>query len=122
MLEASQSAASLKSIKALILVDMIADKQLVIKRETNSTPWLTDAIWSAARKLNRPEFVEESTLIEDDHLPFLRAGIPAVDIIDLDYPDWHQAGDTLDKVSAASMQAVGDVLLAALPAIELRVK
>jgi Zn-dependent M28 family amino/carboxypeptidase len=122
VLNAAQDAASLKRIKALILVDMIADKQLVIKRETNSTPWLTDAIWSAARKLNRPDFVEESTLIEDDHLPFLRAGIPAVDIIDLDYPDWHQAGDTLDKVSAASMQAVADVLLAALPAIELRVK
>jgi Zn-dependent M28 family amino/carboxypeptidase len=122
VLNAAQDAASLKRIKALILVDMIADKQLVIKRETNSTPWLTDAIWSAARKLNRPDFVEESTLIEDDHLPFLRAGIPAVDIIDLEYPDWHEAGDTLDKVSAESMQAVGDVLLAALPAIELRVK
>ena len=122
VLNAAQDAASLKRIKALILVDMIADKQLVIKRETNSTPWLTDAIWSAARKLNRPEFVEESTPIEDDHLPFLRAGVPAVDLIDLDYPDWHQAGDTLDKVSAASLQAVGDVLLAALPAIELRVK
>jgi glutaminyl-peptide cyclotransferase len=127
VLDASQSAASLKSIKALILVDMIADKQLTIKREANSTPWLTDAIWSAARKLNRREFVEESTIVEDDHLPFLRAGIPAADIIDLQYPDesmryWHTAEDTLDKVSAESMQAVGDVLLAALPAIELRIR
>ena len=84
-------------------------------------------IWSAARQLNRPEFAPETTLVEDDHLPFLRAGIPAVDIIDLEYPDatmryWHTAEDTLDKVSAQSMQVVGDVLLAALPAIELRVK
>jgi hypothetical protein len=122
VLDASQSAASLKNIKAMILVDMIADRDLVLKRETRSTPWLVDAFWSAARQLTRPEFVEEETPIDDDHLPFLAAGVPAVDIIDLDYPDWHQPGDTLDKVSAESMQAVGDVLLAALPAIELRVK
>ena len=120
--EAAQEEGTLKDIKALVLVDMIGDKELVLKRESNSTPWLTDVIWSAARKLNRPEFVPESTPIEDDHLPFLRAGVPAVDIIDLDYPDWHKPGDTLDKVSAQSLQAVGDVLLAALPAIELRVK
>jgi hypothetical protein len=111
----------------MILVDMIADKELTIKRDENSTPWLNDAIWSAARKLKRPEFVEATTLIEDDHLPFLRAGIPAVDIIDLEYPDptmryWHTAEDTLDKVSAEGMQVVGDVLIAALPAIELRVR
>ena len=122
VLNAAQDAASLKRIKALVLVDMIADRQLSIKREANSTPWLTDIIWSAARKLGRAEFVEETTPIEDDHLPFLRAGIPAVDIIDLEYPYWHTAGDTLEHVSAQSMQAVGDVLLAALPGIELRVK
>jgi glutaminyl-peptide cyclotransferase len=122
VLEAAKDAASLKRMKALILVDMIGDRDLVLKRESNSTPWLTDAIWSAARKLNRPEFVAESTPIEDDHLPFLAAGIPAVDIIDLDYPHWHQEGDTLDKVSPSSLQVVGDVLLAALPSIELRLK
>ena len=125
--EAATDAASLKSIRAMILIDMVADRQLTIKRDENSTPWLNDAIWSAARKLKRPEFVEATTLIEDDHLPFLRAGIAAVDIIDLEYPDatmryWHTAEDTLDKVSAESLQVVGDVLLAALPAIELRVK
>jgi hypothetical protein len=65
--------------------------------------------------------------VEDDHLPFLRAGIPAVDIIDLEYPDvsnryWHTAEDTLDKVSPHGLQVVGDVLLEALPAIELRVR
>jgi glutaminyl-peptide cyclotransferase len=118
---------TLKQIKGMILVDMIGDSNLVIKRESNSTPWLKDAIWSAARQLNRPEFVAESTPVEDDHLPFLAAGVPAVDLIDLDYPDasmryWHTADDTLDKTSAKSLQAVGDVLLAALPAIELRVR
>jgi Zn-dependent M28 family amino/carboxypeptidase len=125
--QASQNAASLRQIKAMILVDMIADKELTFKRDENSTPWLTDVIWSVARKLNRPEFSAETTYVEDDHLPFLRAGIPAVDIIDLEYPDvsnryWHTAEDTLDKVSPHGLQVVGDVLLEALPAIELRVR
>ena len=119
---AAQKAGTIKDIKGLILVDMIGDADLVVKRESNSTPWLTDAIWSAARELKRPEFVSASTPIEDDHLPFLAAGVPAADVIDLDYPDWHKAGDTLDKVSAKSLQAVGDVLLRALPKIELRIK
>jgi len=120
-------AGTAKQIKAMILVDMIADRDLVIKRESNSTPWLKDVIWSAAKRLNRPEFVSDATPIEDDHLPFLAAGIDSVDLIDLDYPDatmryWHTADDTLDKTAAASLQAVADVLLAALPAIELRIK
>jgi Iap family predicted aminopeptidase len=74
--------------------------------------------------LNRREFVSDSTPIEDDHLEFLAAGIPSVDIIDLEYPDassrfWHTQEDTIDKISAASLQAVGDVVLAALPALEM---
>lgn len=123
----AEKAGTLKNIKGVILVDMIADKDLEFKREANSTPWLTDAIWSAARELTRPEFIAESTPIEDDHLPFLAAGVPATDIIDLDYPDasmryWHTAEDTLDKLSPKSLQIVGDVLLKALPTIERRVK
>jgi Zn-dependent M28 family amino/carboxypeptidase len=119
---------TLKDIKALVLVDMIGDADLTIKRESSSTAWLTDAIWTAARRLKRPEFLSESLAIDDDHIPFLRAGVPAVDIIDFAYPEypdnryWHTAEDTLDKVSAKSLQAVGDVLLEALPAIELRVR
>jgi glutaminyl-peptide cyclotransferase len=127
--EQAQKAGEVAShdLRALILVDMIGDKNLTIKREAQSTPWLTDIIWSAARQLQRPEFVAVETPISDDHLPFLQAGIPAVDLIDLEYPDasnayWHTAEDTIDKVSAESLQAVGDVLLAALPGIEIRVK
>ena len=48
----------------------------------------------------------------DDHTPFLEANIAAIDIIDFDYPYWHTTQDTLDKVSAESMQAIGDTLLA----------
>ena len=113
---------SVKQIGALVLVDMIGDRDLMIKRESHSTPWLTDIIWARARALRRSEFVEERTPILDDHVPFLEAGIPAVDIIDLDYPHWHEASDTLDKVSADSMKIVGDVLLSALPEIETRIR
>jgi len=120
--EQLKKAGAVQDVKAFILVDMIGDTDLGIRREQNSTAWLTDAIWSAAKKLERPEFLDEPTPIEDDHLEFLAAGIPSVDIIDLDYSAWHTAEDTLDRVSAKSLQAVGDVLLAALPAIELRVK
>ena len=119
---AAGKAGTLKDIRALVLVDMVGDRDLRIMRESHSTPWLTDAIWNAARRLKRPEFVEDATPIEDDHLEFLAAGVPAVDIIDLDYPAWHTREDTLDKISAASLQAVGDVLLASLPEIAKRLR
>jgi Zn-dependent M28 family amino/carboxypeptidase len=117
----ARKSGSLSSVKAMILVDMIADRQLQIRREEASTPWLTEAIWASARKLKQPAFMSESLRVEDDHMAFLEAGIPAVDIIDLDYPAWHTEADTLDKVSADSLQVVGDVLLAALPEILERV-
>jgi Zn-dependent M28 family amino/carboxypeptidase len=113
---------SLATLKALLLVDMIGDRDLVIRRDTNSTPWLTNVIWETAKRHNLDEyFIPDSTRIEDDHLPFLAAGIPSVDIIDLDYEAWHTAKDTLDAVSARSLQVVGDVVLAALPTIEAHV-
>ena len=118
--DAARQDGTLKDIRALILVDMIGDSDLRILREPRSTRWLTDTIWSAAKKLKRPEFVDQDFEVEDDHIPFLEAGVQAIDLIDLDYPHWHQAGDTLDKISPKALQAVGDVLLAALPEIEKR--
>jgi Zn-dependent M28 family amino/carboxypeptidase len=113
---------SLGSLKAMILVDMIGGRNLRIKRDSASTPWLNDVIWSAAKRLKLDDhFVPQDTTIGgDDHFPFLQAAIPSVDIIDLEYEHWHTAGDTLDAVSARSLQVVGDVLLAALPQIEAR--
>jgi Zn-dependent M28 family amino/carboxypeptidase len=119
--QAARRDGSLKQVRAMILVDMIGDRDLRIKREADSTRWLKDVIWTAAKRLNYGNvFVDEETPIADDHIPFLDAGVPAVDIIDLDYGPWHTAGDTLDKVSARSMQIVGDVLNEALPEIEKR--
>lgn len=119
--QVARQAGSLASLKALLLVDMIGDRDLRIRRELNSTRWLADIVWSAARAQRLSEhFLDEGVEIEDDHQPFLEAGVPSLDIIDLDYPAWHTPQDTLDAVSAGSLQVVGDVLLAALPAIERR--
>jgi hypothetical protein len=117
--QAAREAKALGSVRALVLVDMIGDRELKIRRDTRSTAWLTNLIWTAARRLNHhATFVDETTDVDDDHVPFLAAGVPAVDIIDLDYPQWHTPDDTLEHVSARSLQIVGDVLLAALPDIE----
>ncbi len=119
--DAARRAGTLSSIKALVLVDMIGDRQLNIRRESYSSPWLTEILWSTAQRLGLDDaFVPEVLAVEDDHVPFLQAGVQAVDIIDLDYEPWHTAGDTLDKVSARSLEVVGKVLLDALPKIEAR--
>jgi glutaminyl-peptide cyclotransferase len=102
---------------------MIGDRDLVIRRDEMSTPWLTDTIWNAAKRIGHGRiFVDQSTRVEDDHIPFLQAGVDAVDIIDLDYPAWHTPADNLSNVSARSLQIVGDVLLAAVPDIESRLR
>ena len=119
--EAAKRDGSLASLKAMVLVDMIGDRDLQIKRDVNSTAWLTEVIWDAARRQKLTAYFRpDRTQIEDDHVPFLQAGVPSVDIIDLEYEAWHTAKDTLDAVSARSLQIVGDVVLAALPQIEVR--
>lgn len=119
--EAARRDGTLGGLKALVLVDMIGDRHLALRREGHSTPWLTDHIWASARRLGHAaRFLDATTFIEDDHLPFLEAGVPAVDLIDLDYPPWHTSADTVDQTSPASLQIVGDVVLDALPAIEAR--
>jgi len=98
--------------EAVVIVDMIGDADLNIYLEKNSNVPIRTEIWAAAEKLGySKQFInEEKYSMEDDHTPFLEAGIPAVDLIDFDYPYWHTTQDTPDKVSAASLQAVGDTL------------
>jgi glutaminyl-peptide cyclotransferase len=117
--EVAQRDRSLASLKAMVLIDMIGDRNLGIRRDSNSTKWLTDVIWGAAAAMKLDNyFLPATTTVEDDHLPFLGAGVPSVDIIDLDYDAWHTQRDTIEAVSARSLQVVGDVLVAALPQIE----
>jgi Zn-dependent M28 family amino/carboxypeptidase len=118
----AQKAGTLAGLKALVLLDLVGDRNLNFRRESNSTRWLTDIIWATAKRLGYADhFWYQETPIEDDHIPFLRAGVPAVDLIDLDYlPQWHTAADNLDAVSARSLQITGDVVLASIPEIEKR--
>jgi len=98
--------------RAVVIVDMIGDADLNIYKERNSNIDLTNEIWGIAQNLeNDTVFIPEFKYsMLDDHTPFLRAGIPAIDIIDFDYPYWHTIQDTPDKVSAGSLQAVGETL------------
>jgi glutaminyl-peptide cyclotransferase len=115
----------LERVRALILLDMMGYTTLELGRDTMSTKWLQDIIWQTAREIghgsvfvDRPEGVGG-----DDHEPFLRAGVDAVDIIQLNsYPHWHTPDDTIDKVSPRSMKIVGDVIVASLPRIEQRLQ
>jgi Zn-dependent M28 family amino/carboxypeptidase len=98
--------------QSMILVDMVGDRQLKIRPEANSDPALRDSIWATAARLGHAQVfpTEPGGAILDDHVPFLEAGIPAVDLIDIDYEYWHTTADTPDKVSVESLQIVGDVL------------
>lgn len=113
---------TLSRIKALVLFDMIGDKDLDIKREGESTSWLVDAIWKAAHALGyQKSFLNSEQDISDDHLPFKDAGVPVVDLIDFNYGPqhsyWHTNLDTLDKISGESIKMVGEAVIQALPEI-----
>jgi glutaminyl-peptide cyclotransferase len=113
----------LQRVKAMILVDMVGPSNPVYRRETNSTPWLTDIIWSTAARLGYGNvFVNDRADIEDDHLSFLKRNIPSVDIIDLDVPYWHTPQDTLDKVDPRTLAITGHVLIESVSELEKRVK
>lgn len=109
----------LSRLEAMILVDMIADAKLNIEREVNSTPALMELAFKSARRLGYAEyFPDVRTAILDDHVPFVNAGVSAVDLIDLDYgPNgsyWHTAKDTVEHCSPLSLTIVGRVVTAVL--------
>lgn len=121
-----RASGELPRLRALIVADMIGDRDLGIRRESASTPWLTDLVWSVARRLGHARhFLPERQPVEDDHAPFLDAGVAATLLIDFEYGGgpgqnawWHTAEDTLDKLAPRSLAIVGEVILGALPAIE----
>ncbi|MEX0788280.1 MAG: M28 family peptidase [Anaerolineales bacterium] len=99
--------------QAAVIVDMVGDADLQLYWERNSDPGIQSEIWQTAAGLGHTAFIPEARhSLLDDHTPFIQAGIPAVDIIDFDYPYWHTTQDTLDKISAASLEQVGRTLLA----------
>jgi len=110
---------TLKKVKALLLMDMIGDADLDILRDTNSTPWLLDLVYAAAQVGGyQSHFYALQGGIEDDHLPFVKRGVPCADVIDLDYGYnnvfHHTPQDTLDKLSPKSLEVVGNTTLEAI--------
>ena len=99
--------------QAVVIVDMVGDAEQSIFFEKYSDRALSREIWDTAGNLGYGDTMipEVRHRIGDDHLPFLRAGIRATDIIDFDYPYWHTTGDTLDKVSPGSLERVGRTLV-----------
>ena len=98
---------------AAVIVDMVGDANLDIYQERNSNPQIVQQIWDQAAQLGfSANFIPQYKYsMEDDHTPFLQAGIAAVDLIDFDYPYWHTTQDTADKISANSLYMVGQTLL-----------
>jgi glutaminyl-peptide cyclotransferase len=116
---------TLKKIKALIVMDMIGDADLDIQRNTSGAPWLLDLIYAAAERLGyQSHFYALRGAIEDDHLPFMKRGVPTADVIDLDYGYnnvfHHTPQDTMDKLSPNSLQIAGDTILATVQMLDQR--
>jgi glutaminyl-peptide cyclotransferase len=98
--------------KGLVLLDMIGDADLHVKVPTNGSKAIYDKLLLAAQELGTASyFGMNKTPITDDHQPFLGAGVPAIDIIDLDYEPWHTVDDTMDKLSVESLEIVGKTTL-----------
>jgi glutaminyl-peptide cyclotransferase len=115
----------LKRIKAVILADMVGQNDLHLWRESNSTKWLQDLVWRVAARLGYSDiFLAGESEATDDHVAFLKRGVPSIDIIDLaDYQNlgyWHTAQDTMDKISSRSMAVVGHVILESVAELQKR--
>jgi glutaminyl-peptide cyclotransferase len=113
---------TIQKIKAFLVADMIGDKDLNIDRDSNSTPWLLDLLATAGKNTGHSSSVfKNETSVMDDHMPFRQRGVPVLDVIDIEYgpptqehPEGgyhHTALDTLDKISARSLQIAGDLVV-----------
>ncbi|HET7616561.1 MAG TPA: M28 family metallopeptidase, partial [Bacillales bacterium] len=101
-----------KQFRGGIVFDMVGDRSLDITLPADSPPEMARDIFAAADALKlRNHFTYLDREMIDDHSPLNAVGIPSIDIIDFDYPWWHTAGDTMEKISAESLQIVGSVAL-----------
>ena len=111
-----QGDGTLKKIRAFLLADMVGDADLNIDRDLNSTPWLENVVGEAAKRLGyQSHFFARTNEVGDDHIPFMKRGVPSADLIDFTYGYndvfWHTTQDTVDKLSPKSFQIVGSVML-----------
>ncbi len=107
---------TLKKVKAFVLADMIGDADLNVDREAYSAPWLQSVVYEAATRLGyQSHFFARALPMDDDHLPFVKRGVPSVDLIDFLYGYenvfWHTPQDTVDKLSPKSLEIAGGVML-----------
>ena len=107
---------TLMKIKAFLLADMIGDADLDIDHDQNSTPWLENVVYEAAKRLGyQSHFFARENAVSDDHIPFMKRGVPCADLIDFSYGYnnvlWHTPQDTVDKLSPKSLEIVGSVIL-----------
>jgi glutaminyl-peptide cyclotransferase len=96
----------------MILLDFVGDRELTIRYESNSSPGLWRKLRAAARRvgaLNAFPLGNQGP-ISDDHLPFIDAGVPSIDLIDFDFPCWHRRCDDMSAVSERSVDAVGETI------------
>jgi glutaminyl-peptide cyclotransferase len=95
---------------------MIGDADLNIERDSNSTPWLEAVVYEAATRLGyQSHFFARTMTVDDDHLSFVKRGVPSADVIDFDYGYdnvfWHTPQDTVDKLSPKSLEIAGSTIL-----------
>jgi glutaminyl-peptide cyclotransferase len=130
MVKLLKESGEIENVKAMLLLDMVGDSHLSIESETYSTAWLRKIVWTSAKRLGYPEqFTDNLVGIQDDHIPFVEQGIPALDIIDFHYGPgsrtnkyWHTERDNLEHVSPLSLKIVGDVVLESIPEITLHIQ
>jgi Zn-dependent M28 family amino/carboxypeptidase len=111
-----------KEISALVLLDMIGDKDLAIPREASSDRELWTEVRAAAQRVGTERIVPDrvSGTVLDDHTPFQQRGVPSIDLIDFTFPPWHTTRDDMAAVSASSIDAVGETIVELLRAGRLR--
>ena len=102
-----------KQLKALVLADFVANRNLLLKRGLGSDPVLWDRLRAAAKRAGVGSIMSSSTqgTVEDDHTPFMKAGVPAIDLIDFDFPQWHTLEDRPDVLSKRSLDAAGEAVV-----------
>jgi glutaminyl-peptide cyclotransferase len=98
--------------RAMVLLDFVGDRRLSIPREANSDPGLWRKLRAAARRVGAGRVFPSGTMgaVSDDHIPFLAAGVPSIDLIDFTFPCWHRRCDDMSAVSQRSVDAVGETI------------
>ena len=110
------AARAFRSAEAAIVLDFVGDKELAVPRDQFSSRRLWTKLQAAARRTGHARHfpAREQGAVLDDHVPFIRAGVPAIDLIDFDFPCWHRTCDDLTAVSPRSLDAVGETMMAFL--------